>query len=81
MDTQSHLEEILDTEKIPYKCFEIAHEGELHYLDTQEIRGYILDSPPQEQEQIADRLETIGNTKSLIAYFEELANQFVKIHY
>lgn len=77
-----YLERFFEEKEIQYEAWEIEHEEEMHFIDTDFIIAAIKEAPVQEKQKIANTLRKIDFLNGNVNHFLHfLAKQYIQIQY
>jgi hypothetical protein len=82
MTTMKYLSVFFEEKQLPYEMWEIEHNEEMHFIDTDFVITLIQEAPKREQEQIAAQLRKLDFVNANINHFlKYLAESYVKVNY
>jgi hypothetical protein len=80
--TQKYFELFFEEKEIRYELFEIEHNEEMHFIDTDFVIELIKKAPAREQDQIANTLRKIDFVNGNVNHFLKfLAEAYIKTQY
>lgn len=73
------LKKFFDEKDLPYKMFEIQHEGKTHLIDSETVISLILSTKGEEKSRIAGMLFSLDiRNAPIMDYLEFLANRMIQ---
>lgn len=79
---QKYFDLFFDEKQLPYELFEIEHQGQMHFIDTDFVIELIKGAPAAEQKQIRNTLVKIDFANGNVNHFLKfLAEAYVKNQY
>jgi hypothetical protein len=79
---QKYFENFFNEKEIGYTMFEIEHQGQMHFLDTDFVIELIKGAPKAEQMQIRNTLVKIDFANGDVKHFLKfLAESYIKMQY
>jgi hypothetical protein len=80
--TEKYFELFFEEKEIGWESWEIEHNGETHFIDTDFVIELIKGAPAREQEQIANTLRKIDFANGNVNHFLKfLAEAYIKTNY
>jgi len=80
--TAKYLELFFEEKEIKFEAWEIEHNGQTHFIDTDFVIEAIQGAPEREKEQISNTLRKIDFANGNVNHFLKfLAEQLIKTQY